>query len=240
MRAFIVCVEFGDFLRVTLPRNRHHFSEVTVITSRRDRYTIAGAKENNADVYLTECWWDQFAMFDKWRGLEECLDKKGTDGPICLMDADVIWPHDIGSFRPKKNHLYTPHRRIMKNHLAAIPPEREWKNFPRPWADEEFVGYTQVFFGEDIHVATRPWFRGICETYGTAGFADVFFQDRWPDHKKIRPRWEVLHLGLPMENWCGRTSRSINGGRVANSEHRMRVLKEKLKGVLTIPARFRR
>jgi hypothetical protein len=240
MRAFIVSAEFGDFLGVTLPYNRHHFDEVTVITSRRDRYTIARAEENNADVFLTECWWDCGAMFDKWKALEKCLDAKGTHGPLCLMDADILWPKNIGNFKPKMNHLYTPHRRILKNHLGPIPPEKEWKDLPRAWPDEEFVGYTQVFYGEDIHVAEKPWFHGLYETYGTAGFADVYFQARWPHHKKFRPPWEVLHLGLPMENWCGRTSQAMTGKWFPKRHERMRILRQKLRNVLTIPARFRR
>ena len=240
MRAFIVSVEFGDFLGVTLPRNRHHFEEVTVITSRRDRKTLAVARENNADVYTTECWWDRGAMFDKWKGLEQCLNERGTHGDLCLMDADIVWPQNLGSFQPKKNHIYTPHRRIMKNHRDPIPPEREWKNFNRAWGCEDWVGYTQIFTGDDIHVQVKPWFHGIYETYGTAGFADTHFQCRWPATKKFRPAWEVLHVGLPMENWCGRSSQTMDGKWMQKGPERTRILKQKLNGVLTIPARFRR
>ncbi|MFO0202723.1 MAG: hypothetical protein ACK528_06290, partial [Alphaproteobacteria bacterium] len=54
MRAFIVCVNYADLLAITLPYNRHHFSEVIVVTSSADTQTQAISRQNRAYCFVTE------------------------------------------------------------------------------------------------------------------------------------------------------------------------------------------
>ena len=43
------------------------------------------------------------------------------------------------------------------------------------------------------------------------GGADSAFHNKWPVTKKVRPPFEVLHLGEPFTNWAGRASIYADG-----------------------------
>ncbi len=47
LRVVIVCVDYSDYLALTLPYNRHHFDEVLVITTSTDVITREVAKAND-------------------------------------------------------------------------------------------------------------------------------------------------------------------------------------------------
>src|SRR6266852_2003801 len=90
MRAIMVCVDMADILAVTLPLNRHHFEEVWVVTSHADHDAVRIAGDNEARVLKTNLFWEDSAIFNKWRALEHGLDVMGREGWLCVMDADVI------------------------------------------------------------------------------------------------------------------------------------------------------
>jgi hypothetical protein len=85
----------ADILAVTLPYNRHHFSEVLIVTTQEDIATHAVAFTNNAGVLATPSFYGAGASFAKFRAIEEGLDSLGRRGWLCLMDADVCWPKDL-------------------------------------------------------------------------------------------------------------------------------------------------
>ncbi len=90
----------------------------------------------------------------------------------------------------------------------GIPDEPIWKGFPIHRNVAEWAGYTQIFHCDDPALGKTPWHE-IDWTH--AGGADSFFQAKWPAEKKVRPPWEVLHLGPAGENWLGRTSTLLDG-----------------------------
>ena len=62
MNAIITCVEFDDYLEITLPWNVGHFGKVLVVTSLKDKKTelLANSFENSCS-YATD------ACFDDWK-----------------------------------------------------------------------------------------------------------------------------------------------------------------------------
>jgi hypothetical protein len=54
----------------------------------------------------------------------------------------------------------------------------------------------------------------------------MFFQ-RWPEANRVRPDFEVLHLGEPAENWFGRTTPQLGETKTPpEAEERLREFRE--------------
>lgn len=221
INAIMVSVDYTDILSLTLPLNRHHFNTVTIVTTAKDFPNLEQlVSDNKCSVHMTDSFYANGAKFNKWLALEEALDKHNLRRPgwLCLMDADVIWPHttDIDMIlRP--GFLYTPRRRIVDPIPAKLPHEIDWSLWPLHQNESEFAGYTQIFHTTDPILGDAPWHQ---TDWVHAGGADSFFQAKWPLHLKVRPGWQVLHLGPPGVNWCGRASAYLDGAMPVEAEAR--------------------
>lgn len=223
MRAIIVCVDYSDLLEITLERNIHHFDEVMIVTSNKDLKTRAMiSNSGKTRLFVTDLFYENGAVFNKWLALEAGLDLFGRWGWICLMDADVIWPKVIRNFHPMIGRLYSPLRRMYNPIKLPVPKEEDWKNYPIHRNIHEFAGYTQIFHAEDRVLGEPPWHE-VCWKH--AGGADSFFQRKWIEYNKIRPNFEVLHLGEAGKNWFGRATPYLNGELDINSEQRQKLQK---------------
>lgn len=206
MNAVLVSVDYTDCLRLTLPYNRHHFDRVLVVTSPADFKAVSAvAFPNRAEVFVTDAFYRGGALFNKFAALEEGLDWADyRRGWLCVMDADVLWPRTV-SFGdpdggPREGFLLTPRRRMYPVVPNNVPPEAEWGRSPLHRNDAEFAGYSQVFHCSDPALGPPPWHE---TDWSTAGGADSFFQAKWKPENKIRPPFEVLHLGPAGVNWAG-------------------------------------
>lgn len=218
LRSLTVCVDYADILGLTLPYNRLHFSEMWVVTTPGDEETIRVADTHGANVITTGLFYAEEAKFNKWRALEYALDIMGRDGWLCLLDADILWPKYIPPLDTycKPGCLYTPYRR-MAPLLPEIPPEAKWRHYQRHRNAGEWAGYSQIFHADDKHLGEPPWHD---TRWMHAGGADSFFQRKWPASHKIRPPFEVLHLGPAGTNWAGRVSDYLDGSTPKGSTER--------------------
>lgn len=209
LRAILTSVEYGDYLSLTLPYNRHHFDDVMVVTTSEDEETQRIAVENNARVFITDAFHRDGAFFNKWLALEEGLDAFGRHGILAIMDADIVWPKRI-DHKYIRGELYTPHRRICTHvKCGRIPVENAWSVYKKK-IDREWIGYTQIFHADDPHLPEPPWHE---TDWLYAAGADSTFQRNWTQDCKARPSWSVLHLGGTSRNWCGRTTIRLDGNR---------------------------
>lgn len=222
MRAILICVDYWDYLEITLPYNRHHFDQVTVVTFPTDEETIQVAKANDASVFTTESFYAEGAEFNKFRALEEGLDHMGREGWICVMDADVLWPRVV-ELELQFECLHTPYRRMFPFKPNHIPPEESWQTHPRHRNVGELAGYSQIFHADDPHLPDGDWYG---RNWRHCGVADSLFQRNWPSHCKIRPPFEVLHIGPSATNWCGRTNKFPDGTVPADATNRRNALKK--------------
>lgn len=222
MRAILVSVDYADLLGLCLPYNLHHFDEVWVVTSPRDEASQRVAMRHGANLVLTDLFYANGATFNKWAALEHGLDCMGRMGWITIMDADVVWPTEIPKFEAwlKPGCLYTPER-YMAPLLPEIPEERTWSRFPRH-RNREFAGWTQIFHADDPRLGKAPWHE---TNWKHAGGADSFFQRKWPEANKVRPPFEVLHLGEAGVNWCGRATSYLDGTTPEGAEEKIQTLK---------------
>lgn len=266
----MVSVDYADILAVTLPRNLHHFEEVWIVTASRDAATrtVAESCGPKVKVFLTDSFWADGAVFNKWRALEEGLDAMGREGWLALMDADVTWPKDtwchpvdpLCRFTTGINpltdwtpgNLYSPLRRMWDcwpetfdlcqlEGATGMPAEGAWRQFLLHRNTAEWAGYTQIFHASDPVLGPPPWHQ---VDWRHAGGADSFFQRKWRPENKVRPPWEVLHLGPAGANWMGRASRLADGRRPEGAgeragelarmwrERRMRESRERMGEVL--------
>jgi len=203
---FIVSVDYSDILSVTLPHNRRHFRNVTIITSPDDQKNVQLlADASGARVFVTDAFYRHGAKFNKWLALEEGLSSVPRKAWTCLLDADVLWPFHIDLDRILRiGHLYTPRRRMCQTipeDRASIPEEGDWHLYPLHRQEVEFAGYSQIFHADDHMLGTPPWHQ---VDWSHAGGADSFFQAKWPVERKVRPAFQVLHLGESGKNWFGR------------------------------------
>jgi hypothetical protein len=242
LTAFIVCVDYHDYLALTLPYNRHHFRNVVIITTEQDKQTQDIGDKNFADVYCTDVFYRNGAKFNKFAAMEEVFDSYGRSGWICIMDADVLWPKHIDwefqdpekpqdvsrgtKFQMQAGKLYTPLRRMWEEVTPNIPQEPYWAQFPLHPQQAEFAGYTQIFHGSDPHLVSAPWHQ---TNWKHAGGADSFFQMKWPAVNKVRPPFTCLHLGKAGMNWCGRATPMLDGTVLPQSSERLAELRHMLR-----------
>lgn len=203
-RAILVSVNYGDLLGLTLPFNRHHFEEVMVVTTPEDKVTQDVAIANGADLHATNAFYDDGADFNKWKALEEGLTVFGRHGWLCLMDADIVFPPELPRVEYLCGRLYSPYRHVIHSFDTATIDLTEVYNsrhlFPI-YQEREWAGYTQIFHADDPVLPCPPWHE---QNWRHAGGADSAFQNLWSKYDKIRLPWNVLHLGDPGYNWCGR------------------------------------
>lgn len=221
----MVSVDYGDILGITLKYNRHHFEEVMVVTTPGDRETRKVASKNKARIHLTTSFYDDGALFNKWKALEEGLELFGREGLLAIMDADVLWPNDFRQVY-QRGYLYSPYRYLWPHIDRPIPQESDWERLIA-FRDYEYPGYTQIFYGDDPVLAETPWY---AIDWLHCGGADSDFQRRWPDDKKVRTDWKVLHLGEPYRNWGGRVSPRTDGELPALAGSRRKALAGVLEG----------
>lgn len=208
MRAITVCYQYHDILERTLSRNIHLFDSITVVTSAKDTKTIEVVERHGADLFLTEVFWDQGAVFNKFRAMEAGLDHMGREGWISIIDADVVLPQRISEWTGKPGNLYCPLRRMLPDIRAEIPHESKWKRLRFHRANEEFAGYCLIFHASDPILGPPPWHQ---MNWTWAGSGDSYFQLKWPQSRKVRPPFECLHLGPAGVNWAGRVTAYTDG-----------------------------
>jgi hypothetical protein len=212
MKGITVCVDYWDYLEITLPKNLHHFEDFLVVTAPQDTATQELCKKYAVKTHITDAFYRKGAHFNKWLALEEGLDVLGRLGWLCIIDSDIIMPEFIYWPELINGKLYAPRRRMTHHPL----PENQWGQVPL-WHVEEFSGYFQLFNGLDEHLPNPPWHE---LDWMHAGGADTAFQALWPVKDKVRLPFEVLHLGPNGKNWLGRAT-PIKGKLPTKSQERL-------------------
>lgn len=218
--AITICVEYHDILDLTLGYNKSFYDRVLIVTSLTDQKTVDVCTKHDVPVHQTNAFYEKNAIFNKFAAMEEGLQVLGRDGWILVHDADILIPRHRPEFKLRIGNLYTPHRRIWDPIPNEVPEERLWRTKRRTLANEEFAGYFQLFHGSDPVLMEKPWFQ---TDWTWAGGADTFFHERWPASKKVRPPFEVLHLGPPFTNWAGRTNAFLDGTVPEDAQKRIEI-----------------
>jgi len=229
MNALTVCVNFHDYLAITLPRNARFFDEYVVATTHEDTSThelLVGVS-----ALYTPAFHDAECAFNKGRAIAEALSFAGDlcgDAWWCILDADIVlhpnFADAIENLEP--GNIYMPRcRRQCNDPLTMVeyadqPPL--WDNLPEmpemrmeTHGRDGGAGYCQIFHTSDPVFATHPWYP---TDWPDAGGCDTEFLEWWPPRKRVRLDCEVLHLGKEYTHWCGRVGTFLDGSKVPDSD----------------------
>lgn len=214
MKVVTVCVDYSDFLSLTLPRNARHFDLVVVVSTPQDHATAAVVRSvPNALLYTTGAFYEGGAAFNKGAALESAFDLLGRGdglGWFAVIDADTAMPERIDWPELNPQCLYSPLRRMMVDLPSppALPPDGEWSRWPLHPQRREWAGFFQLAHADAVPLLPRPWYP---TDWRHAGGCDSEFQAKWPQGRKVRLPFEVLHLGPAGVNWMGRSSPGADG-----------------------------
>jgi hypothetical protein len=197
IHGLVACVDYAEFLALSIGRWTAGLASLTVVTAARDTETRELAEANGARVHATEAWYADGAAFNKGRALEEARSLMPWEDWILFLDADVIPPTDwlsvVKVSGPEVGLLHGCTR------VQAERPE-DWQRADlTPCAhDVPGVGFFQLFHASDPRAAKRPL---LDVDWMHAGCYDSVFMHLWPSVKRIP--LVLVHVG-ERENWWGR------------------------------------
>lgn len=208
-----ISVDYGDFLKETLPSAFNFLDTVTVMTSPTDTETLQVCRDNGTEPIQTEAWWRHEAAFDKGGGLNEGLSTlpRGNDDWYLLFDSDILFPSDLRISLPKLDTeaLYGIDRFnvVGPDELARIRPTFSASTTDPLTLEERFfpfaLGFFQLYHCKNLR--TYP-----CGP--TAADTDLMFSKSF--HASKRKFLEGLSVGHLLSeapvlghNWRGRKSK---------------------------------
>lgn len=184
----VVCENYSDYFAQCASSWAKNLRSVLVVTSNRDEATQKLASDHGFDVFKTDVFWEHGAKFNKGAAIAQAYESREWNDWVLFFDADIKPPEDLLERLPaiEPGTLYGA-KRILENGKAI--------------EEGEIVGAFSLFHSSDKHAQNRP----IVDTHWEhCGNYDSVFQGQWDADKKVRLAIEVLHIGSPFTNWCGR------------------------------------
>jgi hypothetical protein len=221
IEAISISVDYGDYLRRTLPVKVKQFDRYVVVTASHDRLSQQVAKECGADLVVSDICYEDGDAFNKGRLLNEGLKHLDLSDWICFTDPDIFfppwWREKINDLVLNPGCLYYSQRRQL---LPAGPEQPNWHRLHEdyqannPADDHSSWGYFQL-----LNVRARA-LGGKLEyptIFCSAGSVDYWLQAQWQEGKKISlakfdPSLAVVHIfhGPIAGKWNG--TRGAKGG----------------------------
>ena len=93
LEAVLVCDHYSDFLRCTLPANKHIFDRIVVVTATlRTVYTQRICEFHHVECVQTDALNSRWNKFCKGAGINEGLNRLDQDAWVVHLDADIWLP----------------------------------------------------------------------------------------------------------------------------------------------------
>jgi hypothetical protein len=230
LEGMTVCVDYADFLDVTLTENLDHFDEFVVVTSTTDRATQGVCAKHGVTCVKTDVYAeDPLDKFNKGLMINMGLAHLRHRGWVVHMDADVVLP-DRMRFMLNKSRLdidsiYGVDRvNVLGRELwEKLKTDREYirqyhhyfmVNAPKAPLGARLVhnefGYAPLGYFQLWNSKYNR--RRYHSSQGSAEHTDVLFALQWPANKRILlPGMFVYHLESESskmgQNWKGRTTK---------------------------------
>lgn len=206
-----VCVNYDDFLSLTLRRNMSHLHKCVVVTSHEDdRVTEVVRGVEGVELFRTDAFTRNGAIFNKAQAIEDALEMLDHSGWILLFDADIMFPETFARVQLERNVLYGVLRHQLPDGVADIDGD---------WTRWELVstgprgGYFQLFHAQTEALSSRPWYP---TNLGDGAAADSEFSNKFAMHLLLPD--PVLHIAPSFENWFGRVTPRLDGAPVPDAE----------------------
>jgi Glycosyl transferase family 2 len=226
--AVVVCENYADFLRHTLPENKHLFDRIVVVTSHLDKNTQRVCEFYHVECVQTDASQSHVGKFCKGAAINKGLERLNKDGWVVHLDADIWLPPQTKRMLENANLdrtcVYGIDRynvsgpRVWEDFLAMPRLQHEcdaWihmNTFPLGTRVASFgnngyvpIGFFQMFSPKDSGIERYP------EGHTNAGREDMLFSLKWPRAKRhLIPEIIGYHLesgdAKMSSNWKGRTT----------------------------------
>lgn len=212
--AVLVCIQYADFLALTLPSIVATFDRVVVVTEESDTRTLSLCDKLGA---IAVC-----SARRNFRGLSFNLPALVNDGIralerngfICKLDSDIFLPEGIRRILRAslvdKSCLYGARRWFCEDYATFCEYQRtgDISLLEPPYEGEgNVLGFLQCFHASSPHLRNGPFYEE--ERYEAPSLTnDRLFREQFPQSAWRILSSDVVHLGLdPIgTNWNGRRS----------------------------------
>jgi len=209
LEAITVCVNYSDYFKHTISKNKQCFNRWVIVTVPKDTDTIHLCEENDLEYIFTKRLYEGGATFAKGRAINDGLEVLNKSDWIVHIDADIILFPDvfqkiIRTFPFDKHTLYGLLGRYGITCVVSLESfmsnkankynivDKNFKNFKAA----QFIGYFQM------------WHSSFCQKYPEEQLDATKDDKRLANlfkSKCILPTY-CLHLGTPGINHHGRKS----------------------------------
>lgn len=222
LEAITVCVNYGDFLVQTLPRNKYLFNHYVIITDTKDYFTKKICDTYNVRCIQTDVFYEDGHSFNKGKGINAGLDVLKKKDWVLHLDSDICLLPDyrkkIGkkTLNPKKIYgldrlmcnSFEEWQKIIANPISIFNGITRNLNIGGRFIDRDFgylpLGYHQLW--NPIKSMNIYYYNG----YPNADKSDLEFSKLWErDNRELIPDTFAIHLDSGDNermgtNWGGR------------------------------------
>ena len=213
LECLVVCINFGDFLATTLPINRSHFNDFTIVTSPEDKRTQLLAKDHDCKI-VTTIRHRETKLFNKSKAINDGLDNCSQRGWLCLLDADIVLPSEFYkdiTCGLEREEQYARERTVYGLHRHMCISNAEWKMFQltgqNNWPIEKMrrfsqspAGYLQLWYAKLIKNRYPEEYPDLPSDGCRGGYhGDIAFTKQFL-HCRHLPYPQVIHISTqPIE-----------------------------------------
>lgn len=232
--AITTSVGYADILAHTLPRNKHQFDSMLVVTAPEDKATQKVCDHYRVPYHATDAFRTRWGQFCKGAAINEGLAKMAKDAWICHLDSDIALPPTA---RESLEIAQLPSDSIYGIDRLECKSYEDWHAFldaPEPLisGNDFMIDMTHAPFqmGTRVQMAHRGGYipigffqlwhadSGILkypEGHTDAGREDSHFAALWPRGKRaLIPEILCYHLeseqAVMGANWKGRTTKPFS------------------------------
>ncbi len=209
VEAVTTCVDYADYLAVSLPRNRSHFDRIVVVTSEGDAATHALCAQ--LDVPRWICPPARLTLhgsFNKGCAINDGLRQLSRKEWIVHLDADIVLPDGFRAALEARAAELDP-QSLYTMPRSGCPSWADWERFlatgeAAPMLFQDGLGYFQMVHARADRLASGTTF--YPESYGHPELTDLLFSRRFLANRRNVLDMRCIHLGPHEVNWRGRVS----------------------------------
>ena len=229
LEGITVCVDYSDFLDVTLTENLAHYDEFVVVTNMTDKATHAVCAKHGVTCVKTNVFYEHGDKFNKGAGISLGLAYLRHRGWIIHQDADIVLPDRV-RFILNKSRL-DPDCIYGADRVNVVGREqwekvKQTSQYERQYHHRYLVSPPRLPLGarllhNELGYCPIGYFQMWNSRYhnrryhisqGSAEHTDVLFSSQWPANKRLLlPGMFVYHLESETAkmgaNWQKRTTK---------------------------------
>lgn len=214
LELIVTCVNYSDYLRLTLLHNKIHFDNIVIVTDISDYDTQEVCKDYDVSCVITDVFFRNSAAFNKGAGINVGFNHLNKTDQILHLDADIILPFN---FREMLNiqllnysYMYGCGRVVVNdprnyiNWMVVFDMSYVHRNTEQ--AVRKGYGYFQLFsmkYNKNI---------SYYEHSSSAAVSDMVFAKNWKYYElhELSDSY-CIHIGETYINQKGRITESIKG-----------------------------